>query len=55
MNAVEFAQLLQILAQIKREMQRMADAAEAQVAETKAMRAQIEAQREEQIRKEWIG
>lgn len=41
MNAVEFAQLLQILAGIKHEMQRMADAAEAQVEETKAMRAMV--------------
>lgn len=45
MEAIQFAQLLEVLAQIKREMQRMADAAEAQVAETKAMREMVKTAR----------
>lgn len=52
MEAIQFARLLEMLAQMKVEFRRMADAAEAQVKETKAMRemvktASLEARAEE--------
>lgn len=53
MNAVEFAQLLRVLSDMRSDFRRMADAAETQAKETKAMRKLVEDQHEEEIRKEW--
>ena len=41
MEAIQFAQFLEMLAQMKVEFRRMADAAEAQVKEAKAMREMV--------------
>lgn len=42
MEATQYALLLRVLSEMKVEFRRMADAAEAQVAETKAMRERVE-------------
>lgn len=53
MDENQFRILLKVLEHIELAMHRMAIAAEAQVAETKAMRQMVNDRHEEEIRKEW--
>ena len=53
MDDEQIDELIVALQGIRRQMERMADAAEAQVKETKAMRDLVEAKRDEEIREAW--